>query len=374
MSGGSKTQTTTQQAQIPSFLQPYLTNQANAGNNALSNISGMLQDADADQLVAGFNPNQVAGQNLAISQATNPNGPVATSQGALTDIAKGDWITQNSQQATQNIMNGATNPNLEGVDFSQLQGFADNPYQLSSTAQNALDSSAAGGGQYGTAGFDEAVQASIRAARPSILSGFAQGGSGAVKSGLAQTAMQQAASDSFARLYGDERNRQLASANALGQFGLSSQGLAQDAAGQVVQGNLAQRSQDIQQQALRNQMAMGMGTLLGSERDRQLQASNSLPGVGLLGSDVLRDVGAEQRNLAQSQLTAPLTAQQMLMDASGGGMNTAGLIGQTSSQPIYKNQAAGALGGALTGAQLGSMFGPMGTGIGAAGGGLLGLM
>ena len=110
MSGGSKTQTTTQQAQIPSFLQPYLTNQANAGNNALSNISGMLQDADADQLVAGFNPNQVAGQNLAISQATNPNGPVATSQGALTDIAKGDWITQNSQQATQNIMKWGDKP------------------------------------------------------------------------------------------------------------------------------------------------------------------------------------------------------------------------------------------------------------------------
>lgn len=374
MSGGSKTQTTTSQAQIPSFLQPYLSNQANTGNSALSNINGMLQNAGADQLVAGFNPNQVAGQNLAISQATNPNGPIGTAQGALTDIAKGDWITQNSQQATQNILAGANTPNLANVDVSQLKGFADNAYQLSSVAQNALDSSAAGGGQYGTAGFDEAVQASIRAARPSILSGFAgSGGNGALKSGLAQTAMQQAASDSFARLYGDERNRQLASANSLGQFGLNSRGLAQGAAGQVVDAGVAQRGQDVQQQALRNQMAMGMGQLLGSERDRQLQASNSLPGIGMMGSDVLRDVGGEQQRLSQAQLTAPLTAQQMLLDASSGGMNMNGLIGQTSSQPIYKNTGAGILGGAATGAQIGSMFGPMGTGIGAIGGGLLGL-
>jgi hypothetical protein len=46
--------------------------------------------------------------------------------------------------------------------------------------------------------------------------------------------------------------------------------------------------------------------------------------------------------------------------------------GSQSSQPLYKNRAAGALGGALAGAQIGSVVPGIGTAIGAIGGGLLG--
>lgn len=46
--------------------------------------------------------------------------------------------------------------------------------------------------------------------------------------------------------------------------------------------------------------------------------------------------------------------------------------GQSSSQPIYHNRGAGALGGAMAGASMGSSFGPWGTAIGALGGGAMG--
>lgn len=375
MGGSSKPSTTTQQAQIPEFLKPYLANQANAGSSALTSIQNQLQGAGADQLVAGFNPNQIAGQNLAITAATDPNGALAQSQRHLQDFASGAAVSQFSPQMIQSSLAGMNAPNLSGVNMSSVEGFAGSPLQLDPVSQQALTQSASGGFMYGNPAFDEAVQASIRAARPSILSGFAsQGGAGAVKSGLAQTAMQQAASDSFARLFGDERNRQLTATGQLGNFSLGARGLQQDAAGQQLQAQLAQRAQDINQQGMRNQATQAFGGLLSDERSRQLQAANQLPGIGLLGSDILQGVGLTQQQLEQQQLTAPLTAQQMLLAAAAGSPNFNGLIGQSTTQPVYSNKGAGALGGALTGAQLGSYFGPMGTGLGAVGGGLLGLL
>jgi len=378
MGGSSKPQTTTTatQQQIPAFLQPYLTAQANVGTSTLNNLQGQLGDAGAEQLVAGFNPNQIAGQNLAISTVMDPTGPLAQSQAALGDIAKGAAITRYSPEAIAGLQAGMNAPNLPGVDVSQLQGFAANAYQLPGVAQSALDQSAGGDFMYGNPAFDEAVQASMRAARPSILSGFAsQGGVGGAKSGLAQTAMQQAASDSFARLYGDERNRQLTATGQIGQFGIQGRQLQQGAAEGATQAQISQRGQDVQQQQLRNQAAQSFASVIGDERQRQLQAAGQLPGVGLLASDVLQGVGNQQQQLQQRQLTAPIDAQMMLMSALNG-FNPSAYTGQssTTTQPIYSNKGAGALGGALTGAQLGSYFGPLGTGIGAIGGGLLGFL
>lgn len=375
MGGSSKPSTTTQQAQIPDFLKPYLTNQANVGNSALTNIQGQLQNAGANELVAGFNPNQIAGQNMAIDAVNDPNGALAQSQAAIGDIASGGVIQKYSPDVLSSMSGAMNTPNLPGVDASTVQGFAQNGLQLDPVSQQALNQSASGQFMYGNPAFDEAVQASMRAARPSILSQFAgQGGAGAAKGGLAQIGMQQAASDSFARLFGDERNRQLTATGQLGNFSLGSRGLQQDAAGQGLQAQLAQRGQDIQQQGMRNQAAQAFGGLLSDERQRQLAAAGALPGIGLLGSDVLRGVGAEQQNLEQQQLTAPLTAQQMLLQAANGGPSLNGVIGQNTTQPVYSNKGAGALGGALTGAKLGSYFGPMGTGLGAVGGGILGLL
>lgn len=375
MGGSSKPSTTTQQATIPDFLKPYLTTQANVGQSALQNLQGQLQNAGADQLVAGFTPAQLQGQKMALDYATDPNGNLAFSQNRLQDIAKGAAIEQYSPQVLQGLSAGMNAQNLAGVDTSMLQGFAQNALQLDPSAQAALQQSAAGGYMYGNPAFDEAVQASIRAARPNILSGFAsQGGAGAAKGGLAQIGMQQAASDAFARLFGDERNRQLQASGQLGQFGLGARGLQQDAASQQVQAMLQQRAQDVQQQQLRNNAAASFGGLLSDERGRQLSAAGQLPGVGLLGADILQNVGGLQQQMNQATMTAPINAQQMLLAAAAGSPSFNALIGQNSTSPIYSNKGAGALGGALAGAQLGSIVPGIGTGLGAAAGGILGLL
>ena len=368
MGGSSRPSTTTQtqQVQIPDFLKPYLTAQADIGRTTLQNLQGQLQGAGAGDLVSGFTPAQLQGQQMALDYARDPSGNLAFSQDRLQDIAKGAAVDRYSPQVA-----GALGAGMNaGVDTSMLQNFAQNAVTLDPAARNALTQSAAGGYMYGNPAFDEAVQASIRAARPNILSGFAaQGGAGAVKSGLAQIGMQQAASDAFSRLYGDERERQLRASGQLGDFSLGARRLQQDSATQQVQSQL-------QGQQLRNQAAANFGGLLSDERGRQLSAAGQLPGIGLLGADILQQIGLQQQQQNQSELMAPINAQQMLLAAAAGSPSFNSLYGQSSSstQPIYSNRGAGGLGGALTGAQLGSYFGPMGTGIGAIGGGLLGLL
>ena len=250
------TTTATQEASIPSFLQPFLSQSTGVARGALSG----LQDALGGNLVAGFNPDQTA------------------SFDALRGIASGD----------------------------QLGGAID-----------ALSSTARGDFLFGGDGFNQAVDAAVRAAQPGILSRFGAAGRGT--GGLAQAAIGQSATDAFARMFGQERQRQLASAQAL-------------------------------------------------------------PGLLAFGPQLLSGIGQQQQDLAQQQIQAPITAQQLLLSNALGGLPLTSLIGRsgTSTRPLFQNQRAGQIGGALAGAglggQVGSLFGPIGTGIGAIGGGLLGAL
>ncbi|HKX56978.1 MAG TPA: hypothetical protein VJN01_12785, partial [Xanthomonadales bacterium] len=72
----------------------------------------------------------------------------------------------------------------------------------------------------------------------------------------------------------------------------------------------------------------------------------------------------------QQQLPYSMLSDYMSLLAGAPGGTTASTMygGQQTSNPLM-----GALGGASSGAAVGSMFGPWGTGIGAIGGGLLGL-
>jgi len=387
MGSSSKDQTVTQTTDIPAFLQPYMQNQASMSNDALISLQKQLSGAGADQLVAPFNQNQRHGQQMAIDAAGNavtnfndPNGAAQTGMNVLKNAAQGGWLGKMLPSYEKGIDAAINAPNLAGIDPGMLSQFANQGYQLDPASLAALQGTASGNGLYGSAGFDEAVQASMRAARPSILSGYAQGGSGAIKGGLAQIGMQQAASDSFARLYGDERGRQMAAASQLGSFGLAGRGQQIDAAGQTFQGGIAQRGQDIDQQSLRNQAVMSLGGLLSAERSRQLQSAQNLPSLSLLGSQLeqqqantLMDVGDQQQQLEQQQLTAPMTAQQMMIAALNGAPNFQSLMGQQSTQPVTRNRGAGAIGGAASGGQIGFQIGgPWGAAGGAAIGGLLG--
>jgi hypothetical protein len=237
MSKGGKggDQTVTQKVEIPSFLKPFITQSANVGQGALTSLQQQLPPGAS--LVAPQN----ATQQQAMSQATA-------------------------------VANGAG-------------GFIP-------TAQNELLKTAQGGYLSGSPAFDQAVQASIRAAQPSILSSFGAAGRGV--SGLGQAAIQQAASDAFAGLY-------------------------------------------------------------DSERSRQLNAAQALPGIGLAGSGILSDIGAQQQSQLQREILGPVDAQQQLLSAALGiPQAQSTLFGKSVTAPNTGSKAGEFLGGASA---LGSLLG-----------------
>lgn len=258
MSGGGGGGKTVQETRIPPELVPFVRAQSQIGLNALRRQESQLAGAGADELVAPFTELQQRGFD----------------------------------QAEAAVSEGGAIPRVT----EQLQRTADGEFL------------------FGTPAFDEAVQASIRAAQPSILSTF--GRAGGTPGGLAQAAIQQAASDSFANLFSQERARQQA-------------------------------------------------------------AQLALPQLSLIPSDVLSSIGAEQRALEQQRLTAPLTANEALIAASGGGVPLTSLLGQTTSgggggRSRLAGGLTGALGGAATGAAIGAPFAGVGAIPGAAIGAILG--
>lgn len=145
-----------------------------------------------------------------------------------------------------------------------------------------------------------------------------------------------------ARAFGGSRQgvqQAITNQAALRQAATAAGALRQQGYGQAAQ--LAQQARALQRQGAMD--VMGLGGARQQYTQQQL--------------DALRNIGLEKLGIAQSGL-------------SGNVPN----LGMTQSTPLYRNQAAGALGGALGGAQLGSMIPGLGTGVGAAIGGLLGLL
>lgn len=363
MSKGPKNQTTTQQQVIPEYLKPFLTQAANTGSGALNALSN---SASSGNLVAPFNAAQTQGQNAAIGVANGAGGYIPDALRQIQGTVNGSpQITRMADIGSEALAQGATQ-NVVGQQagtLNSLSGIGGIP----GAATNALTSSANGDYLFGSPAFNEAVNASIRQARPQILGGFAgQGGAGAVSGGLAQIGMQQAASDAFARLYDSERNRQVGAASNLGSLSLqdlSRQAQAAQAAGGM---NLAQQGNNIG-------AASNIGSLLNDERNRQFNGALSLPGLSMAGPDILNQVGGFQQNQAQNEIDAPINAHIGLYNASMDGLQAPqGLLGQQTNTPLYRNRLSGGAGGVAAGAKAGSMFGPWGTAIGAIGGGLLG--
>lgn len=328
-SGGS--QTTTTERGLPPWLEeavgPLSVEGSNISRNALSNLERLLDTDNA--LVAPFDPAQETGQQqtLDLAQMMQSQPLVEAGQGALIDVAGGNVISENFPAVRDRLMG---------------QG------ELPGQTVDTLTETARGDFLFGNSAFDEAVDASMRAAQPQIASTFAgQGGRGAIDSGLAQTAMQQVASDAFARQFGQERGRQQQAASTLGTLGLNQQ-----------------------QQNLQGPMALG--GILEGERDRQLQAAGMAPQQALLGPELMQEIGARRQQQRERQMLEPIQQRQMLIEQAMGAANPFAFLGQEQSGQAEGDEASGALGGAATGASIGSNFGPWGTAIGAVGGGLLG--
>lgn len=178
---------------------------------------------------------------------------------------------------------------------------------------------------FGSPGSQAAIDAAVRSAMPSILSTFGSAGRGT--GGLAQAAIAQQATDAFARQFDVERQRQLAAAGQLSQ--------------------------------------------------QQLAALGALPGVSGAGIDILSSIGGLLQQQQQRELTAPISAQEALLQAAGGGIPLGSLLGQVGTGSggggsSLAGGLSGGLGGALAGAQLGSIVPGIGTAFGAIGGGLIG--
>lgn len=186
MSGGKGggSQTVTQQVAIPDFLRPFITQQAEIGAGALSNLQSRLSGAGAADLVAPMNADQQAAIDRARILASDPTGGLGFTEAGFRRLAE----------------TGA--------------GMGAGGDQLLATARGDF--------LFGSPGSQAAIDAAVRAAAPSIISTFGAAGGGT--GGLARAAIAQQATDAFARQFGDERARQLAAAGQLSQQQLAGLG------------------------------------------------------------------------------------------------------------------------------------------------------
>jgi len=138
------------------------------------------------------------------------------------------------------------------------------------------------------------------------------------------------------------------------------------------------------QQNASNALAGGqaMANLGTTARSSNASDINNLLTYGNLGQTTAQGALDKLYNLWQFQSQYPLQAQQVYNqtvssaphDTSSSGSSSTSSIGWAPQQQTSSNPLMGGLGGAMAGAQLGNMFPGIGTGIGALGGGMLGLL
>lgn len=210
-------------------------------------------------------------------------------------------------------------------------------------------------------------------------SAFSQFANGSMMNNPYETGALNAANDAITRSYQTATAPQTASAfEGSGRYGSGAYGNAvsqnqQDLATQL--GNTdASMLGNLYQQNMGNMLqgAQGLSQNYSTAAQQQLagaaNAPNIVNSINAAGTN-LYNMGGNQQALQQSQINAPwqlLNNYSNLIQGQYGG-NT------STTTPYYQNQAAGAMGGAMGGAALGSSFGPWGTGIGALGGGLMGM-
>jgi hypothetical protein len=281
--GGKGSNKGSNKVTIPKFLEPFIKQSAGVAGGALGNLQGQL-NPNAD-LVAGFDPAQQAAQGLGIFRALGGDGFIPTAQNTAMGIAggAGSYDPTNAFSQLESMLGGPGN--LEGLD--------------------TLRATSGGDFLFGGQGFNEAVQAALRAAQPGILSTFGAGGRGGGTGGLAQTAIGTAAVDAFARQFGQERQNQLGAANSLANFGLAN----------------FDRSAGI------GGLLAGLG---GEGLDRRLHAASMLPGLAEADVGLLDRIGGARQSLEQARIDSPINAQLQLLSAALGGLPIESLLGNRS--------------------------------------------
>lgn len=211
-------------------------------------------------------------------------------------------------------------------------------------------------------------------------SAFSQFANGSMMNNPYETGALNAANNAITRSYQTATAPQTASAfEAAGRYGSGAYGNAvsqnqQDLATQL--GNTdASLVNNMYQQNMGNMLAgaQGLSSNYNTAAQQQLAGAMNAPNIvnSINGAATnLYNMGGNQQSLNQAQINAPwqlLNNYSNLIQGQYGGQSS-------TTQPYYQNQLAGGMGGAMAGAGLGSMFGSWGTGLGALGGGILGML
>ena len=307
--GGKGKQESSTQVDIPDFLRPFLQQGANTAGGAL----GQAQQLAGGDLVAGFTPDQQQGFQQARDFAGGAGGFLPAAQDQFMQTAQGRQLQSVLGPDAFGALSGMAGGRsldqfLDAGSLNTLRGAQQIPQQ----AEDALRATAGGDFLFGGQGFDQAVGAAQRAATPGIISGFG-GRSG---SGLARHAVEQSGIDAFARQFGQERQNQLGASQFLSNRGTN-------AAGTLGQFGNAEANRGL---------AAGqfLGGAADAERNRALQAAGALPGLGMVGSNVLQGIGNQQQQQNQFGIDAPRNAQFQLLQAALQGLPISSLLGQSS--------------------------------------------
>lgn len=262
----TQTQTATSEVSIPDFLRPFVERSGGVANRTLQGLESRLGNAGADDLVAGFMPDQMQAFGMARQLALGEGSPLALAQQQFADTASGAGFNSDA--------------------------------------------------------FNDAFGAAVRRQQPGIISPFIGAGRGT--GGLAQAALGQGQADAFAGLFNQERQRQLGAAQALPGIAMAPFGLLSDIGGQQQALQQQQLTAPIQAQQSLLGSAMGglpVSSLLGStSTGTQSQPLHSNPwgealGLGMTGLGIASGLGAFGAPAAAS---GPLGWQTTVNPASSG--------------------------------------------------------
>lgn len=382
MSGGSSTPSTqvvTQQ--IDPAMQPYIAYGLSEAQKLYQNTAvpgyypgqGYVSPSEATQQALQFGANRAVGGSPLLPQA---QGTVANLQAAVNPALAG----------YQNLYaNAPSDPSAQF--YQQMQAG-----QFQNAAMPAAQQTAAGAYLGGTPFFQGAFQPAANAAAQTFQDQMQQVASNASRAGRygsgAMGQLQDRATGAFAGALTDVAGK-LAYQNYAAERQM--QEAAQGRVGALSQQDIANRMAGAAglttgtQQQFANQMAAlgGLGSTAASDYARQLQAAGVAPGLAAADYgdiDRLYQIGQAQESYQQAALAdamqrynfqqnLPAAKLQSFLSAAYGAP-----MGQQTTQPIYRNQAANILGGASLGGFLGgSQYGQLGAGVGAAAG-LLGLL
>ena len=381
MSGSSQPSTQVVTQNIDPAMQPYIA-------YGLSEAQKLYQDPS----LPGYYPGQ---GYVSPSESTQQ-----ALQFAANRAVQGNPLLQQSQQ-TVGQLQGVVNPAMAGYQnmyanapsdpsagfYQAMQGGQFQNAAMPGTMQTA-QGAYLGGSPFFSGAFDAAArsagskfqdqiqQVSSQTSRAGRYGSNAMGQLQDRASGQFAQSLTDTASNLAYQNYAAERQMQEAAQGRLGS--LSQQDVLNRMAG-------AQGLSAGTQQQFANQMAAlgGLGSTAASDYARQLQAAGMAPGMAAADYadiDRLYQTGQAQESYQQAALAdemqrfnfmqnLPASKLQSFLSAAYGAP-----MGQQTSQPIYRNQAANIFGGAASGGALGGKdYGALGSAIGA-GAGLFGLL